>query len=242
MTPPNPVRGTPIRGATALVTGGNRGFGRALVEELLDRGAEKIYATSRAAQPQWHERVVPLALDVGDDSSVETAARAAQDVSIVVNNAGASYRSPVLTAPLSDMQAELDTNLFGIIRVARAFAPILANRAPASMVNVLSVLSWVSYGHGYDVSKAAAWSATNALRIGLHDQGVTVTALHVAYMDTDMVADRDVPKADPREVARLTADAIVAGDYEILADEPTRAVKAQLCNTDITALYSQLKG
>jgi NAD(P)-dependent dehydrogenase (short-subunit alcohol dehydrogenase family) len=231
--------GTPNAGAVALVTGGNRGFGHAMVHELLDRGAAKVYATSRSPQPRTDGRIVPLVLDVADDTSVAAAARAADDVSIVINNAGISLRTPVLEAPLDDIRAELETNLLGTIRVARAFAPALGRHPQSAMVNVLSVLSWLAFGSGYEISKAAAWSATNSMRVKLREQGTTVTALHVAYMDTDMTAGLDVPKADPREVARQAADAIIAGTFEILADDTTRAVKSQLSG-DLTALYAQL--
>ena len=121
--------GTPISGAVALVTGGNRGFGRALVDELLEREAAKVYATSRSAHPQRDDdRIVPLILDVTDDTSVAAAAQTATDVSILVNNAGLNLRTPVLEAPLDEIRDELETNLFGIIRVARAFAPVLAGQ------------------------------------------------------------------------------------------------------------------
>jgi NAD(P)-dependent dehydrogenase (short-subunit alcohol dehydrogenase family) len=233
------MSGTQIEGAAALVTGGNRGFGRAMVQELLARGATKVYATSRSTQPQTDGRIVPLVLDVTDDDSVAAAARAAADVSIVVSNAGILLRTPVLEAPLADIRAELETNLFGVIRVARAFAPVLAGHPSSSLVNVLSVLSWLALGGGYEVSKAAAWSATNSMRIQLRDQGTTVTALHVAYMDTDLTAGLDVPKADPREVARQTAEAILAGEFEVLADDTTRSVKSGL-SREVTDLYRQL--
>jgi NAD(P)-dependent dehydrogenase (short-subunit alcohol dehydrogenase family) len=231
--------GTPIKGAVALVTGGHRGFGRAMVDELLERGAAKVYATSRSPQPRRDPRVVPLVLDVADDRSVAAATEAAPDVSIIINNAGILLNTPVLDAPLDDIRAELETNLFGIIRVARAFAPVLARHPSSAMVNVVSVLSWLAFGKGYEISKAAAWSATNSMRIQLRDQGTTVTALHVAYMDTDMTAELDVPKADPRDVAAQAADAIIAGEFEILADDTTRTVKSQL-SRDVTALYAQL--
>jgi NAD(P)-dependent dehydrogenase (short-subunit alcohol dehydrogenase family) len=233
------MSGTQIEGAAALVTGGNRGFGRAMVQELLGRGATKVYATSRSPQPQTDGRIVPLVLDVTDDDSVAAAARAAADVSIVLTNAGILLRTPVLEAPLADIRAELETNLFGVIRVARAFAPVLAGHPSSSLVNVLSVLSWLALGGGYEVSKAAAWSATNSMRIQLRDQGTTVTALHVAYMDTDLTAGLDVPKADPREVARQTAEAILAGEFEVLADDTTRSVKSGL-SREVTDLYRQL--
>jgi NAD(P)-dependent dehydrogenase (short-subunit alcohol dehydrogenase family) len=229
----------PIEGAIALVTGGNRGFGRAVVDELLERGAAKVYATSRTPQPQHDPHIVPLALDVADDDSVAAAAQTASEVSIVVNNAGIHLNTPVLDAPLADIRAELETNLFGIIRVARAFAPALARHPSSAMVNVLSVLSWLAFGTGYEISKAAAWSATNSMRVRLREQGTIVTALHVGFMDTDMSAQVTAPKADPRDIARQTADAIVAGEFEILADETTRTVKSQL-SQDITGLYSQL--
>ena len=232
-------QGTPIEGAVALVTGGNRGFGRAMVQELLDRGAAKVYATSRSPETPQDMRIVPLLLDVTDDDSVAAAARAAADVSIVVSNAGISRRTSVLEAPLDDIRAELETNLFGIIRVARAFAPVLGRHPRSALVNVLSVLSWLAFGGGYEISKAGAWSATNSMRVKLREQGTTVTALHVAYMDTDMTAGLDVPKADPREVARKTAEAILDGEFEILADDTTRAVKSKLSG-DLAALYAQL--
>jgi NAD(P)-dependent dehydrogenase (short-subunit alcohol dehydrogenase family) len=231
--------GTQITGATALVTGGNRGFGRAMVDELLDRGAVKVYATSRSPQPQRDARIVPLILDVADDESVAAAAHEAQDVSIVVNNAGVMLRTPILQAALADIRTELETNLFGTIRVARAFAPSLAQHQPSAMVNVLSALSWFSIGTGYEISKAAAWSATNSLRLALNEQGVTVTALHVGYMDTDMVASVEAPKADPREVAGQVAEAILTGAFEVLADSTARRVKSRL-GDDLTSLYTQL--
>jgi NAD(P)-dependent dehydrogenase (short-subunit alcohol dehydrogenase family) len=222
------LNGTRIDRATALVTGGNRGFGRAMVDELLDRGAAKVYATSRNPFTARDGRVVPLVLDVSDDESVAAAAQTATDVSILVNNAGVSLGTPMLTAPLDDMRTELETNVFGTIRMARAFAPTLARHPPGAMVNVLSVLSWLALGRGYEMSKAAQWSATNSLRDALRDQGTVVTALHVAYMDTDMTAGLDVAKADPRDIARLAADAIETATLEVLADDTTRWVKSQL--------------
>ena len=235
----NDSPGTPIEGAEALVTGGNRGFGRAMVEELLDRGAAKVYATARSPHTPPDRRIVPLALDVTNDTSVAEAVTAATGVSIVVNNPGIALNTPVLDAPLADIRAELETNLFGIIRVTRAFAPILARHPSSSLVNVLSVLSWLAFGKGYEISKAAAWSATNSIRVRLRDQGTVVTALHVAYMDTDMTARLDVPKADPRDIARQTADAIATGQFEVLADQATRTVKSRLSD-ELTSLYQQL--
>jgi NAD(P)-dependent dehydrogenase (short-subunit alcohol dehydrogenase family) len=103
---------------------------------------------------------------------------------------------------------------------------VLARRDSSALINVLSVLSWYATGSGYEVSKAAAWSATNPMRTRLLEQGATVTAVHVGYVDTDMVADLDIPKTDPRDVVLQVADAILAGDFDALADDPTRSVKS----------------
>jgi NAD(P)-dependent dehydrogenase (short-subunit alcohol dehydrogenase family) len=218
-----------VEGAAVLVTGGFRGFGRALTDEFLERGAATVYATSRTVQDAFDDRVVPLVLDVADDASVTATARAAADVSILVNNAGVFLDTPVLTAPLDRIRAEFETNTLGTIRMAREFAPVLARHPRSAMLNVLSVLSWLAIGRGYEMSKAAAWSATNSLRDALREQGTVVTALHVAYMDTDMTAHLDVDKADPRSIARHAVDALVLGAPEVLADDTTRWVKSQLC-------------
>jgi NAD(P)-dependent dehydrogenase (short-subunit alcohol dehydrogenase family) len=200
---PDPPTGTSIAGAVALVTGGHRGFGRALVDELLARGATKVYATSRSAQPRRDPRVAALVLDVADDASVAAAAEAAPDVSIIVNNAGIALGTPLFDAPLVDIRAEFETNLFGMIRTARAFAPILGRQTCSSLVNVLSLASWQALGDGYSATKAAAWSATNSMRTELIGQGTVVTALHVGYMDTELTAGFDVPKTDPADLTAL---------------------------------------
>lgn len=231
--------GTQIAGATALVTGGNRGLGRAIVQELLDRGAAKVYATSRSPFSFDDERVVTLVVDVTDDASVAAAAELAGDVSILVNNAGIYADTPLLTAPLEQIQSELDTNLFGILRLTRAFAPILAENEPSTVLNILSVLSWISFGTGYDASKSAAWGATNGLRLALQEQGTNVIGLHVGYMDTDMAATVESEKSDPRDIARAAADGILTGAHEVLADDVSRHVKAGLSG-EVSDLYAQL--
>ena len=226
---------TPIDGAVALVTGGHRGFGRAMVDELLDRGAAKVYATSRSPQPQTDGRIVPLVLDVTDDDSVAAAARAAARRVDRGQQRRHNLRTPVLEAPLDEIRAELETNLFGTIRVTRAFAPILARNPSSSLVNVLSVLSWLAFGPATDL-KGSSVVGHQLDAVQLRDQGTTVTALYVAYMDTDMTAKLDVPKADPRDIARETADAILTGEDEVLADQTTRAVKSAL-SKDLSTLY-----
>jgi NAD(P)-dependent dehydrogenase (short-subunit alcohol dehydrogenase family) len=219
----------PIEGSVAFVTGGNRGLGRALVDDLLARGAAKVYATSRSPHTHDDPRVVPVVLDVTDPASVAAAAAQADDVTLLINNAGVSNGTPVVDGPIDGIRADLETNLFGLLHVSRAFAPILGAREQSGVLNVLSVLSWTAlFGGGYAVSKAAALLATDALRLELAAQGTTVTALHVGFMDTDMAAGVDAPKVDPKDVARDALDAVQAGELEVLADDVSRLVKSQL--------------
>ncbi|WP_426572409.1 SDR family oxidoreductase [Aquihabitans sp. McL0605] len=217
-----------IQGSTALVTGANRGLGAAFVEELLARGAVKVYAAARTPEPSDDPRVAPLALDVTDAAQVEAAAARAGDVTLVINNAGSHSGARIADGDFAAIQADLDTNFFGPIAVTRAFAPILAAHGGGAVVTVHSVLSWISAGDGYSASKAAAWSATNALRSALAPAGTTVTGVHVGYIDTDMAASIDAPKIAPREVAAQALDGVEAGADEVLADEVTRGVKAGL--------------
>jgi len=217
-----------ITGSTALVTGANRGLGAAFVQELLDRGAAKVYAAARTPRPSADPRVVPLRIDVTDPDQVAAAAEAAPDVSLVINNAGTHSGARIADGDLAGIQADLDTNFFGPIVVTRAFAPVLAANGGGAVLTVHSVLSWISSGDGYSASKAAAWSATNALRQALAPAGTTVTGLHVGFIDTDMAAHIDAPKADPRDVASQALDGVEAGAAEVLADDVTRSVKAGL--------------
>ncbi len=230
---------TNINGANVLVTGGNRGLGKALVDELLAGGAAKVYSASRTLQSSDDPRIVPIALDVTDLESVRRAVLAAPDVSIVVNNAGLVSGTRILDENIDGIRIDLETNLFGTLNVARAFAPILAQHPQSALLNVHSVLSWFATGSGYEISKAAVWSATNGLRVLLADQGTVVTGLHVGYMDTDMVRDLDVPKTDPALIAKQAVAAIEAGDYEVLADDVSRQVKGNL-SAPISAMYPQL--
>lgn len=231
-----------IRESVALVTGGNRGLGKALVQELLDRGATRVYATARNPQPSDDPRVIPVPLDVNDPASVAALAARASDVTILVNNAGATANAPILTGDFADIHAIFETNLFGPLRVARAFAPILATNGGGALLNIHSVLSWFVSGLGtgaYSASKAALWSATNSLRLELRAQGTLVTGLHVGYIDTDMTRAVTGPKHAPRDVARQAIDGIEGGAYEVLVDDVSRQVKAGLSG-DLAALYPQL--
>lgn len=217
-----------IKGTACLVTGGQTGLGAALVTELLEQGATKIYVASRHPRSVEDPRIVPLLLDITDPAQVDSIAQVADDVSIMVNNAGAYTGSHLLTAPAADLRQELETNVLGPLWMARAFAPVLASHGGGALLNVHSVLSWLSFGDGYSASKAAAWSVTNGLRALLAPAGTLVVGLHVGYMDTAMVAHLDVPKNNPRDVARSAVQGLLDDDSEVLADDFTRTIKAAL--------------
>jgi NAD(P)-dependent dehydrogenase (short-subunit alcohol dehydrogenase family) len=214
---------------TVLVTGANRGIGREFVRQLLDRGVAKVYAAARDPQSVVVDdpRVVALQLDVTDPGSVARAAEVAQDVSVVVNNAGIARGASVLDSDTATLRGELETNLFGTLAVTSAFADRLARRS-GIVINIASVASWLPAAGTYGVSKAAVWSATDSMRLELGPRGVQVVGAHFGYVDTDMTASVDAAKSDPADVVRRILDGVENGDVEILADDLTRAVRAGL--------------
>ncbi|ULP42668.1 SDR family oxidoreductase [Mycobacterium lentiflavum] len=217
-----------IKGSTVVVTGGQRGLGKAIVDEFLRRGAAKVYATARTPKPSTDPRLVSVALDVTQADSVAALAITASDADIVVNNAGVLGAAKLLDSDIEEVQAVFETNYFGALRVAKAFAPILAENGGGALVNISSVLSWVGGFGGYGDSKAAIWSLSNSLRVELEKQGTLVTSVHLGYTDTDMTTGFDVPKNDPRDVAHQIVAGVENGDAEVLADDMTRHFKAAL--------------
>ncbi|RDH79181.1 SDR family NAD(P)-dependent oxidoreductase [Mycolicibacterium moriokaense] len=214
----------------ALVTGANRGLGRRFAAELVARGA-KVYAAARRPETVDVPGAIPVALDITDADSVRRAAGIASDVNVLVNNAGVSTESDLLTGDIADIRLEMETHYFGTLQVTRAFVPVIEGNGGGAVLNVLSVLSWLhAAGFGaYAAAKAAGWAMTDALREQLAPRGIHVAALHVGFMDTDMAAS--VPadqKTDPTVVASAAVDGLLAGRPEILADELTRTVRAQL--------------
>ncbi|WUD70588.1 SDR family oxidoreductase [Streptomyces sp. NBC_00510] len=230
---------TAIAGSTVLVTGGSRGIGRALVESLYDRGAKKVYATARDPRTITHPGAVSLALEVTDPASVAAAAEQAQDVTILVNNAGGSIGASFLASPVDDVRREFETNFYGPLAMTRAFVPVIEANGGGHLLNVHSVLSWIALAGSYSASKAALWSQTNSLRLELQPRGINVTGLHVGYVDTDLAAHVASPKSSPHRVAEQALDGIESDAYEVLADERSRQVKAGLA-ADLAALYPQL--
>ena len=220
---------TALSGTVALVTGANRGIGKEFVQQLLDRGAAKVYAAARDPRSISHAdpRVVPLALDVTDVDSVARAAAEAPDVGVLVNNAGIATPTPVLSSDTSNLRRELEVNLFGPLAVTSAFLDGIV-AANGVVVNVASVVSWLALGNSYGVSKAALWSATDSLRLDLAPKGVQVVGVYMAYVDTDMTAGVQAPKTSPAEVVAQVLDGVQAGELEVLADQTTRDVRASL--------------
>jgi NAD(P)-dependent dehydrogenase (short-subunit alcohol dehydrogenase family) len=231
-----------IQDSTVLVTGANRGIGKAFAEALLERGAMKVYGAVRDVTTVTDPRVVPIELDVTDPDRVAAVARELDDVQVVVNNAGVLNVDIPLSAPLDAARLELETNYLSLVSMTQAFAPVLEGNGGGAFVNVLSVFSWVAMPliSTYSASKAAAWSFTNAARIELGRHGTHVVGVFVAGVDTDMAAEFDIDKLPPAVVAASALDALEAGEPEAVVDDYSRAVKAGLSD-DQGALYPQVE-
>jgi NAD(P)-dependent dehydrogenase (short-subunit alcohol dehydrogenase family) len=228
--------------STVLVTGANRGLGRALAAELLSRGAA-VYAGARNPAQVDLPGAKPIALDITDPTSIATAASATGDVTVLINNAGSNTYTDLLAGDIDNIRLEMDTHYFGTLSVVRGFAPQIAANGGGAILNILSVLSWLSLPQGgpYCAAKSAQWSLTNALRIQLADQNIRVAGLHVGLMDTDMTRGLTDPKSDTADIARIAVDGIAAGAYEIIADNISRQVQSGLAS-GVEALYPQLAG
>ena len=230
-----------IQGTIALVTGANRGLGRALADHLLERGAARVYATARRPGEIDLPGVEPLELDIADPGQVPRAAELAGDVTLVINNAGTNTFQNLIDGDLDAIRRELDTHLFGTLDVVRAFAPVLGRNGGGAVLNVLSAMSWFAYdgANAYHVAKAAEWALTNAVRLELAAQGTLVTGVHLGVADTDMSAWFDGPKLDPAEVARAALDAVEKDEWEVLLDDWSRQVKASVAD-DPRRFYGEL--
>jgi NAD(P)-dependent dehydrogenase (short-subunit alcohol dehydrogenase family) len=229
-----------IKGSIAVVTGANRGLGQQLAEELFRRGAAKVYAAARNPEQITSAGVVPLQLDVNDPQSVAAAAAVASDITLLVNNAGNYNTATLLDGTMDDIRALMETHYFGTLSVTRAFAPLLVANAPGAILNIASVLSWLhsATAGAYCAAKAALWAQTDSIREELASHDVTVTALHVGYMDTEMVSDLGAAKNDPGLIAAAALDGVATAAYEVLADDLTRQIRASLGH-DLTPLATK---
>ena len=232
---------TTLTASTVLVTGANGGLGVEFVRQALERGARRVYATARQPRDWDDARIVPLALDVTSPESIRDAAAQSSDVSVVINNAGiGGARSRLLDTAPDDVRRLFDTNVFGALQVAQAYAPILAANGGGALVDIHSVLSWLGRGGVYSATKAAFWSITNTLRLELLEQGTQVVGAHLGYTDTPLTAWLEgVEKADPAVIVGAIYDGLEAGDHEVLADDVSRQVKAGLA-APLSALYPEI--
>lgn len=227
----------------ALVTGANRGIGREFVLELLDRGAHKVYVTARRVESVDFDdsRVVPLRLDLLDHESIVAASAIADDVTLLVNNAGISTGASLVTGDIAEIRREMDTHFWGTLDVIREFSPVLAANGGGAIVNVLSALSWFAApGSGsYSAAKAAEWNMTNGVRLELAAQGTLVQGVLLGAADTEISSGYDGPKIDPRDVPRLSLDGLVTGSIEVIVDDWTAMVKGSLAG-DPAEFYERI--
>jgi NAD(P)-dependent dehydrogenase (short-subunit alcohol dehydrogenase family) len=199
------------------------------VDALVRHGAAKVYATARKPASSEDPRVVAETLEVTDLESVRSLAGRTGDVGIVVNNAGLLIPGPLLKSTTEDVRATFDTNVFGALHVAQAYAPILARNGGGALVNMLSVFSWASGAGAFGASKAALWSITNSLRLEFAGQRTRVLAVHAGFIDTEMVTSIKKPKISPELVAEKVLQALMADEDEVLVDQLTEQAKAALC-------------
>lgn len=220
--------------SVVLITGANRGLGLEFARQIVERGAKRVYASARDVSTIKLATVVPVQLDVTKPEDAATAALNLSDVTILINNAGIARPGAFVAENAQEiLREQLETNVFGILNLSQAFAPVLARNGGGAIVNVLSVLSWINTPMiaGYGVSKAAAWGLTNGLRHELRGQKTQVVGLHAGFIDTDLTRGIDVPKAAPEDVVRRTLDAIEAGSEEVFVDEPSRQVHQGLSSS-----------
>jgi NAD(P)-dependent dehydrogenase (short-subunit alcohol dehydrogenase family) len=202
---------------TVLITGANRGIGRALVEEALKRGAQRVYAGTRGPLEHSDNRVMPLTLDVTNAEQIQRAVSEIDTLDILFNNAGISILDDLSKPEV--IEQHLAVNLFGSLNVTRAFLPLLKRSKGAVVNNISTVaLAPLPIAPGYSISKAAALSMTQSLKALLASQGVTVHAVLTGPVDTGMTRGIDYPKASAESVAAAIFDGLEKGEEEIFPD------------------------
>lgn len=212
-----------IADSTFLVTGANRGLGKALVEEALQRGAKRIYAGARQPFVHADRRVRSLMLDITNAAQIRAAVEEVGNFDTLINNAGISLQNDL--SDRAALERILAVNLFGTYDLTQAFLPALA-RSRGSIVNILSLasLAAVPFDSLYSISKAAAFSLSQSLRALSAGQGVSVHVVLPGPIDTDMARGLDIPKASPESVARAIFDGVENGDEEIFPDPMSQSL------------------
>jgi NAD(P)-dependent dehydrogenase (short-subunit alcohol dehydrogenase family) len=230
-----------IADKTVLVTGANRGIGQALVEEALSRGAKRVYAGTRRPLAHSDARVTPLILDVTSAAHIDGAVERVESLDVLINNAGIA-----LYDDLSNLDAigqHLAVNLFGMLNVTRAFLPLL-KRSKGAIVNNLSLVALAALPviPAYSISKAAAFNMTQSLRALLSGQGVTVHAVVLGPIDTDMNRGFDIPKASPESAAQGIFDGLEKGEDDIFPDPASQSIATSWRTGAVKALERQFAG
>lgn len=223
-----------IRGSGVFVTGANRGIGRALVEQLVERGATKVYAAARepgglaTLAEQSGGRLVPIRLDITKPADIQAAAAQVATLDLLINNAGLLGSRNLLDNPLEAIERDMQTNYFGTLAVTRGLLPAI-ERGRGAIANVLTIAALASmpFLGGYSASKAAALSFTQALRGELGRRGLQVFAVFPGPVDTDMGRDIDIPKTPASEVARGILDGIERGEEDIFPDPMASQIGAE---------------
>jgi NAD(P)-dependent dehydrogenase (short-subunit alcohol dehydrogenase family) len=233
-----------IEGSVALVTGANRGLGKEIVAALVEAGAAKVYAAARDERKVVaSSRVVPLTLDTTKPEDLAAAAKKANDVTLLVNNAGLMSSFDVLTSGSAEIDADFRTNVHGTLAVIKAFLPVLERAGGATVVNVLSLVALASIPSmgGYSASKAAAYSMTLALRPRLKAKQIDLLAALPGPIDTDMVKAFQMPKSAAAATAKALVEGIARGDEEIYPDPAAQQMSA-LWNQNHKALERAFAG
>ncbi|MEU6752951.1 SDR family NAD(P)-dependent oxidoreductase [Spirillospora sp. NPDC046719] len=227
-----------ITDKAVLITGSNRGIGRALLDEALRRGARRVYAGARVPQRHPDERVTPLTLDVTDPDQVRRAAEAVDSLDLLINNAGIANYDDL--TDLAVLERHFAVNLYGVHRVIEAFLPLLTD-AKGAIANNLSVNGLAAFPliPAYSISKAAAFSMTQSLRTLLAPRGVTVHAVLTGIVDTDMTRGVEMPKASPESVARAVFDGLEKDEEDIFPDPMAEALAAGWRGGPVKALELQ---
>jgi short-subunit dehydrogenase len=226
-----------VKDRVVLVTGANRGIGKSIVEEFLRKGVRKIYATARnpaslkSLSDAYAGRLVAMRIDLNDPDSIKAAAKQASDVEIVVNNAGVLYiANPLASHAVTAMQDEMEVNVYGLMRVAQAFAPILKTNGGGALVQLNSVASMKNFADfaTYSASKAASYSITQGLRDILREQGTQVVSVHPGPIATDMAANAGLGEfAEPAElVSKAIIEALESSEFHVFPDSMAKQIGA----------------
>jgi len=227
-----------VANKTILITGANRGIGQALVTEALKRGVKKVYAGTRGAFQHTDKRVTPLTLDVTSAPQIERAAREIDTLDVLINNAGIALYDDLSNPEV--IEQHFAVNFFGPFNVTRAFLPQL-KRSRGAVVNNLSLVALAALPviPAYSISKAAAFNMTQSLRALLAGQGVTVHAVVLGPVDTDMNRGFDIPKASPESAAQGIYDGLERREEDIFPDPASGSIAGGWRTSAVKALEHQ---